>query len=325
MSDRKKVFLVDLDNTLIDTEKIRQALGGDKTNLNLSFADYFFPEARNLLNILKAQGEVFIYSGGDQAFQLAKIKGGAIDELIDQPHLIIVPDKLASLSTVLPKFKDAQITMIDDRADILSAARQINPTITCICIKIGKYQDSYTATEDFDFVTDSLGKVLDYFYPYHIKPGLTEKQIDELVAYTKKDPEIQKYTHDAARFKNRKSVDKWLAKGRIIYSLVDSEDNMLGIIWFGQKDLPAENYIENFDKNQYQTTFAIRMYGAARGKGLAKKFMADCFKNYLTENNGSIWLLTAIDNIPALKLYQSFGFKTVTKVDQEGKIIMIYG
>lgn len=321
----KAIFLVDLDNTLIDTEKIRDLLGENKVNLNLPFKDYFFPEAHDLLNILKGQGEVFIYSKGNQAFQLAKIKGGEIDKLIDEQHIIIVPDKLASLPEILPKFKGKQITMIDDRADILSAAKRINPTFKCICIKIGKYENTYTGTEGFDFVTDSLKGVLDYFNPYHIKQGLTEKHILKLLDYTGTDPAIGKFTSDLTRFKNRDSFDKWLLEGRDIYSLVDESDNLLGLIWFSQKNLPAAEYIEDLDKTEYQITFAIRMYQQARGKGLAGKFMDDVFKNYLKENTDKIWLITSVENTPAVKLYENFGFKTVTKPDKEGKIVMIYG
>lgn len=321
--NNKTVFLVDLDNTLIDTEKFRDAFIEDAESF--PFEKHFFPFYKNLLNILHGLGEVFIFSGGEETFQMAKITRAGIDQIIDPDHIIIVPDKISSFETIIPRFKDKEITFIDDRADFLNLALKIDPKIKCIWVRYGKYKDDQIGSKKFELITNSLEQILDYFYPYKINEGLTEKQISKLITYTKDDPEIKKYTSDVTRFKDRKSFDEWLVESRTIYSLTDSDDNLLGIIWFSQKQLPEENYLERLDKNQYETTFAIRMYGTARGKGLAKKFMNDVFTKYTTSHSAKIWLLTSADNIPAKKLYENFGFKTVTKPDKEGKIVMIYG
>ncbi|MDO8619380.1 MAG: GNAT family N-acetyltransferase [Candidatus Daviesbacteria bacterium] len=319
MSDLKKVFLVDLDNTLIDTEKFRDTFIEDAENF--PFEKHFFPAYKNLLNILHSLGEVFIFSGGEEAFQMAKIKRAGIDQIIDQEHLIIVADKTPSLDTIIPRFKDRAITFIDDRADYLNIALKINPEIKCIWVRHGKYKDNEIGSEKFELIANSLEQILDYFFPYQIKKGLSEKQIEELLQYTKDDPDVQKFTSDPVRFKDRKSFDKWLKKGREIYTLSDSGDNLMGIIWFAKEIFEGFKTNQHYSPDKYPYTFAIRMYASARGKGLAKYFMDFCFADF---GKKGIWLTTSADNAPAVKLYTNFGFKQIPDTNPYNKIVMVY-
>jgi len=325
---KKTVFLVDLDNVLIDTEKFRDTPIPDLENF--PFEKYIFPNAKNLLNILKSLGEVFIYSRGDPGFQKAKLKSGGIDKIIDPEHTIVLIDKIQALKEIISKFNDAQVTIIDDRPSVLSEAQHLNPKIETIWIKYGKYINEMSNPGNFTFVADNLDQVLAYFYqlslasfayPYKIRKTLNEKQIRQLLDYTKKDTDIQKFTSDSKRFKDRPSFDQWIKKDRVIYCLSDNKDNLMGIIWFSKEEFEPHEKNRYYKAAEYPYTFAIRMYANARGKGLAKPFMNFCFKDF---GKKGIWLTTSKDNIPAIKLYTNFGFKEIPDVNPYNKIVMVY-
>lgn len=144
-----------------------------------------------------------------------------------------------------------------------------------------------------------------------IKQGISDCQIYQLIEYSHTDPEVKKFTSDSTRFKDLLSFKKWLAQGRIIYTLSDINQNLLGIIWFGQKNPPTK-ISANF-------TFAIRIYGPARGKGLSQNFIKTAFTDLLQNQKHSqitgFWLETSIDNFAAIHTYEKFGFKKIDLAD----------
>jgi len=134
-----------------------------------------------------------------------------------------------------------------------------------------------------------------------IKKELSEKNIEQLVNYANCDESVRKFTSDPKRFKSKETFNEWLRKGRKIYALVDDEDNLMGITWFGKEG-------EAF-------TLAIRIYGRARGKGLGYGFLKETIEDfmegeeYLKSENKDWWLETSKDNIAAIKIYEKLGFK----------------
>lgn len=152
------------------------------------------------------------------------------------------------------------------------------------------------------------------------KHGITEKQIEELILYSATDELVKENTGDPGRFKNRESFEKWKNIPREIYTLTDKLNSLLGIIWFRAQDLPG--------KKDFGITFAIRIYGKARGKGYSEKFLNWAFqqykktKQYLDNPVKGVWLETRNNNLTAIRLYEKFGFKVVTKPDENNRVIM---
>jgi len=150
-----------------------------------------------------------------------------------------------------------------------------------------------------------------------VQQGILDCQIDQLIEYSHADSDVQKFTSDSKRFADQKSFHQWQQQGRIIYTLADNQKNLLGIIWFGHKDPPI-NLPANF-------TFAIRIYGSARGQGLSQEFMkiafSDLLKNQKDSHVTGFWLETNQKNLSAIHVYQKFGFKTVGK--DNGSLIMV--
>lgn len=162
------------------------------------------------------------------------------------------------------------------------------------------------------------------FNPYLVKKGLSEKQIDQLINYAATDEGL-KYTSDPKRFKDRESFEEFSKEILSYYTLVDSEDNLLGIIWFHDLDL----YLNRENPSAYGISFAIRLYGEARGKGLALPFteevMAD-FKEseeYKNHPHPKIWLSVSPENESAVALYKKLGFKDLETNKKYNKLLMV--
>lgn len=153
---------------------------------------------------------------------------------------------------------------------------------------------------------------------FEVKKGITDKQIDQLIEYSTIDESVAKFTSDKKRFKNREAFNEWQNKGREIFTLNNKNGDLMGIIWCGLKVLPERNYQIKIDLDKYKYSFAIRIYGEARGKGLSIDFMKECLKT-----NG-VWLEVSDDNLVAKALYFKFGFRQVSDANKENKIIMLH-
>lgn len=156
---------------------------------------------------------------------------------------------------------------------------------------------------------------------YQIKKGLSEKQISQLINFSVSDDGL-KYTSDAKRFQDRESFDEFSKDIIAYYTLSDDEENLVGIIWFHDLDLSS-------DKN-YGISFAIRLYGEARGKGLAKEFaekVIEDFKNsdeFKNHPHPKIWLAVSPENEKAVSLYRNLGFKDLEIDKENNKLLMLF-
>lgn len=151
---------------------------------------------------------------------------------------------------------------------------------------------------------------------------ISEKQIGQLIKFSTTDKVVAEFTSDTTRFKDRAAYNKWLKKGRAVYVLEDKAGNLLGIAWFGKASFPNVILKPKFAKLQtedYNTTVALRMYGEARGKGLAKEMLATAIEKY---GQKGLWLEASHDNIAAIKTYQSL-FTQVSDPNEKGKIVMV--
>ena len=164
---------------------------------------------------------------------------------------------------------------------------------------------------------------------FKVASGITQGQIKQLLHYSKTDSQVKRYTSDPVRFKDKETFEKWSKEGRAVYTLVDKKGDLSGLIWFGKITLPTEKFSKDVKRKDFGITFAIRIYGTVRGRGLALFFMEKAFDlftsstRYKSAKNKGVWLVVSYDNIAAIKTYEKFGFVKVTKPDKKGKILMI--
>lgn len=149
---------------------------------------------------------------------------------------------------------------------------------------------------------------------------------DQLIAKSRQ-PNILKYTpNDAAkRFGSIEMFNTWLSKGRELHWLLGPNDDLAGVIWYGQAVFPLPDL--NLPEIP-QETFAIRLYAGYAGQGLARPFMNLSLKVHVQENTydsnslTGIWLQTDIDNAPALSAYAKFGYNEVARDDQRVTMVL---
>lgn len=163
---------------------------------------------------------------------------------------------------------------------------------------------------------------------YPFQEGITEEQILQLIDYSCNDPLIQRFTSDGRRFGSREAFDRWLMKGRTVYTLRTTDLALAGIVWFGQEPLPTREYLMQIDPSCYGITLAMRLYAEARGKGIAEAVVHTGMTLYMNSeaysyiNNNSFWFETSADNNPVRKIFTRMGFFQITNPDQSEKILM---
>jgi hypothetical protein len=162
-----------------------------------------------------------------------------------------------------------------------------------------------------------------------IYQGISEEHVERVILYANTDELIIKFTSDSKRFKDKEAFTEWLKKDRTVYTLTDPVDELLGIIWFGKREFPEASLTEPVVTDDYPFTFSIRLYAIARGKHLSSPFMEVAFiafsqtSQYVNSEKKGFWLDTPVDNIPAIKTYQKFGFETVSNPGPTNEIVMV--
>ena len=155
---------------------------------------------------------------------------------------------------------------------------------------------------------------------YHLNFSFTDKQIKQLINYSNTDPLVKEFTSDKKRFKNLSAFEAWLGKNPSYFVFSDKGENLIALVWFSHKKMPISGFAE------FNWSLALRVYGEARGKGLAKEFLnlaLTIFKNQSPDRK--IWLSTSFDNLAAIKTYQKLGLKKVSEPNEKAKILMVLG
>ena len=155
-----------------------------------------------------------------------------------------------------------------------------------------------------------------------IEQGWSDDSARDIVEASREET-IRTFTPNDAerRFRDTATAQEWYDnpdKLPIVYTLRDRVNRDLGgIAWFSRQRHEAVD-------PSCHTTFAIRLYDAARGHGVSYPFaeaVHDDFTSLHTcEGTPGIWLETSRDNPADLRLYEKLGYRTLTSVDT--RIIM---
>ena len=175
----KRSYIVDLDNTILDTDAIKsywteelkkrykikksrfleayqdskkisgvvdvcvlsKLLGiSEKFFFDTKFQKFLFKNSLQNLQILKTSGTVIIFSLGNKQFQQTKVKECGIEQVVGEKNIVIVNDKTYGIKELLKKLH-GQVVMIDDASEILEEATRIRPDIITIWVRYGRYKN----------------------------------------------------------------------------------------------------------------------------------------------------------------------------------------
>lgn len=168
---------------------------------------------------------------------------------------------------------------------------------------------------------------------YFLYSGIHASSVLSLIAHSQgQDEAVTHFTSDKKRFADHDAFEKWLQKGRSIYTLLSkSTSQFAGIVWFGPEPMPVTPQIfSSVDPSNFGATFAIRLYDEARGKGLALPFMKETFSHFMNTvryaelSSPNFWLETSSGNTSAITTYTHFGFSLAAAPDEQSKIMMVY-
>lgn len=137
---KKKMVLFDIDYTLFNTATFK------KTKLQKHTA---YNEVENVLEQLLKIASLGIFSEGELEFQKSKLIKTNIQKYFLKRHTHIVEKKDAILRSLLLKYKNKKLFLVDDKLTILHKAKRIMPSVFTIWVKRGIYAKSQKPIENF--------------------------------------------------------------------------------------------------------------------------------------------------------------------------------
>lgn len=177
----------------------------------------------------------------------------------------------------------------------------------------GLDRDSYKVADSIAYVVESIKTKSN---PELIQQLIDKSKQSNIVKYTPKD--------STERFASTDHFQKWLQKGRTVHWLVGPNDDLAGIIWYGEANFPHEVKYSPAPK----LTFAIRLYDGYQGHGIAAPFMKQSLSIYndqLKQQDialDGIWLQTDIDNGAAIHVYEKLGYKEIGRDDKRVTMVL---
>ena len=357
----KVAFIVDLDNTLINTDGIKRRWENHfktgfldaykKAKIKKGYPDiqelakllsvdpnyfyktpfkkYLFKDSLKAISTFKKVGKVVVLTLGDKNYQSLKIKNSGIEKMVGPSGVVISQNKKSDIKKLIDSLlKDdfTEVVMIDDISSNLEFASKIYPKTVNVWFRFGKYKNKYPLIKNIVALEAyNLTAVADYLSRFItvIHPPKSNLKLSILAG-----------------------MDNNCTEDLVGYSKIDHQTKKFTHDYERFKNLKTFETWKSrgktiytlinrtgklmgiiwFSKQTYKNihyTFAIRTYKPVRGKGIAKMFMKYAFEDFISKNKSDVWLKMDIDNKVAGNLYIDFGFRRMS--DKEGdRNIMVY-
>jgi len=141
----------------IDTVKVLEAILADEA----SFQRSLFDETVEVMEKLGGNKELHIgvFSSGREAHQLRKLQ--AFAHVFKQEHMHIFLFKNNEIASVMKKYKNDNVYLVDDVLEILYKAKQFHPHLVAIWMKRGRLADKQKPIENFtpDYTVEDLREI----------------------------------------------------------------------------------------------------------------------------------------------------------------------
>jgi FMN phosphatase YigB (HAD superfamily) len=140
MQNSKPVVLFDIDYTLFDTRKFKDS----------KLKDYsIYDEINKILTQLTKIASLGIFSKGETEFQRTKLEKTGMLNFFEEKNIYIFNDKDVNLISVLQKYKNSKLFLVDDRLEVLHSAKKYMPQIITVWVKRGPYAETQAPIENF--------------------------------------------------------------------------------------------------------------------------------------------------------------------------------
>lgn len=125
-----------------------------------NFRDNLHKEVLTSLKMLIELGGVGVLSQGDKNFQSAKIIH--FKHLLNSDHVYILKDKKSNMLGIFKNLKKYKVYFVDDMLHMLETAKKINPQITTIWMKRGRYAENQKEIPGFipDAEVENLSEIV---------------------------------------------------------------------------------------------------------------------------------------------------------------------
>ncbi len=104
-----------------------------------------------VLEEISGKAKIGIFSKGDHKFQLLKLE--PIKNLINENDIYILPSKIEKMDEVFSKYQDLEIFFVDDKEDVLIAAKDLSFKVFTIHMDRAK---KYTKNDRIDAKVENL-------------------------------------------------------------------------------------------------------------------------------------------------------------------------
>jgi hypothetical protein len=140
MQNSKPVVLFDIDYTLFDTRKFKDS----------KLKDYsIYDEINKILTQLIKIASLGIFSKGETEFQKTKLEKTGMLNFFEEKNIHIFNDKDVNLISVLQKYKNSKLFLVDDKLEVLHSAKKYMPQIITVWVKRGPYAETQAPIENF--------------------------------------------------------------------------------------------------------------------------------------------------------------------------------
>ncbi|MES1982667.1 MAG: HAD family hydrolase [Pseudomonadota bacterium] len=131
--------------------------------LDYPFAERLYPDALNVINLLRSHGETVILSDGDAVFQPRKIQRSGLWDAVDGRVLIYL-HKEQMMDDIRQRYPGHHHVMVDDKLSILEAMKKIWGThLTTVFPRQGHYAldpDKTAGHAPADITIERLGDLM---------------------------------------------------------------------------------------------------------------------------------------------------------------------
>src|SRR5580692_283166 len=151
---RQPVFLLDVDDTLLDNDRLEHTrnpriLELSSFLINYRFANRLYPGALETIKLLRSHGKPVVLSDGDAVFQPRKIERSGIWKAV-RGHVLIYIHKEQMLDDVAQKYPAEHYFMVDDKVRILAAMKKLwRERLTTIFVRQGHYAKDQASVQKY--------------------------------------------------------------------------------------------------------------------------------------------------------------------------------